>query len=216
MAIALLVPIPLLAASGLSLDLPETVERGVASLLPSAEGGSQAFPRGKPASGVASQNTDAAGRTRAVESPTARPRGGGTTSQSATSTRSEAEGLSSGAQGSQDRPAATGVGSDGASPDVGDAAASAKSTPSSPPAQGDKEPGRTPTSSDQSQPPLIRAGGDGQDVPAGASLDEGGNGVVTTPAGTVSVESGVDAGGSPDGIPPVTAEPLPSSGLPLP
>lgn len=214
---ALLFPIPLLAASALLLPLPDAVARGVASLSPSAEGDKQVSP-GERAARVAPGRIRTTGRRRAVEALTASSVGRSTSSQGAIPIRIESRARSAGAVGAQDRPARTRGGFEGAdSPAVGNAPTSDSAPPSSPSTPGASEPRSGTASTDQGAPSLLRATGDDQSTPAGASADESGNDVVSQLAGSESGEPGIDAGVSPDELPPVTARvSLPNTGLALP
>ena len=218
-AVALLVPIPLLAASGLHLPLPDPVVQGVASLLPSAEGNTQAAAPAK-ASGLVSGTISATGRNRPVATRAVSPGRNTTTSPEVTTIQTEDSVRAPGVPG-RVRPKGAGIpsGADD-STDVGKPPVSAEPTPKGAPTQAveeGQEPGQTPANTDQDERSLIRAQSDSQGVSTGVSVDEDGNLGVSPPAAGESGSEGVEVGISPDVGPPVTAgTSLPSSGLVLP
>jgi len=205
-AIALLLPIPLLAGSGLSLPLPEALERGVASLSPFAEG-SVEVSRGNAASGAASTKVGATKKKAAGQARVGVVRRGRTSSQDATAARPADQG----------RPSEAGDGSESGDSSGGGSAPQADDAPENGPTTlGADESGDGPASGDKDDS-VLRVTADGQGTSAGASADGSGNVAATPPQGPgLSTGPGMVPGAL-DEPTTVTVDASPSnSGLSLP
>ena len=206
-AIALLLPIPLLAGSGLSLPLPAAVERGVASLSPFAEGNIE-VSGGKAASGVASAKVGATKKRTAGRARVGVVLGGGTSSQGTTPGRPADRGRPSGTEDGSENDDSSGGGSEPTTDDT---------PPNGPAAPEADEPGDGPASGDKSSS-LLQVTAEGQGMSTGASVDGSGNITVSPPAGSgLSSGPGTVPGAPPDERITVTVDGSASnSGLPLP
>jgi len=204
-AIALLLPIPLLAGSGLSLPLPESVERGVASLSPFAEGDVQ-VSGGRAASGVASAQVGSTKKKAAGQARVGVVRRGGTSSQDATAARPADQG----------RPSGAGDGSEnGESSGGGSAPATDDAPENGPTTLGADESGDGSASGDKDDS-LLRVTADGQGTSTGASADGSGNVAASPPEGP-GLSTGPGMPGALDEPTTVTVDASPSnSGLPVP
>jgi hypothetical protein len=194
-ACALLLPIPLLAATGLGVPLPGTVERGLASLvpfLPPATDGRTAAAPGR----AAAQGAGSSAFTREEAEATRRPEPPRITPSTVAPRSFPAPSGTGGGSGTfEDLPAPDAGGDPGADPTANDSPAPEAPTPSPAP--------------DAGAPPVPTAT---------AAADTGSS--VDVDAGGVSVEADVD---TPLDLPPVEAEiPLPDTpdlalpALPLP
>ncbi|MDQ3378940.1 MAG: hypothetical protein M3546_01265 [Actinomycetota bacterium] len=222
---ALLLPIPVLAGSGLTFPLPDAVERGIASLSQSAGGGGP-LAAGDSISVGAPDKVAPATRAFVFDEPVARfgdtgtaipdPSAAEPAEQSASVGAGGSVGAAGGSSGVADAPGGEKTPTTGASPTADDAPTTGGSPPDDELPSVEHEAESAPASAAPGKPSLLRLVGSGQGISIEAAADDDGSAVISTPAAD-SGPPGVEIAVSPDEQPGVAIGASPTdAGLKLP